>query len=137
MTFQELDELLINGFHDALLENVTMNYVDRRLCLDLYFCLGEVEPHERREVYRPARVTFENVAYLVIEPPDVSRPWSRSGRIRIDAGSGTPSQSQSIVPSAPVGTSAAWVYLNELNRFLLFASASASLEWTGPEENWA
>jgi len=70
----------------------------------------------------------------VIEPPDANYPWSKPGTIRIDAGSGTPSQSESVVPKAPAGASVAWIYLEELNRFMLYAAESAELEWTGDEE---
>ena len=135
MNFHELEDSLPNGFHDAELKSVTMNYVNRTLCLDMYVFIGELDSPEMREVYRPARITLENVAYFVIESPDESRPWNRPGAIRIDTGLGTPSQSQNLVPGAPAKTIASWIYLNELNRFILFAAESAILEWTGQEEN--
>jgi hypothetical protein len=87
----------------------------------------------RRELYRPARLTLDDVAFLVIEPPDVNYPWLKAGALRIDAGEGQPPQSSSTLPVAPAGTRTTWMYLGELNRFLLFSAGSASLEWSGPE----
>jgi hypothetical protein len=88
-----------------------------------------------REMYRPARLTFDDVAFVVIEPPDTSYAWLKPGPVRIDAGEGQPKQSSSTLPETPEGTSLTWVYLGELNTFLLFAAGNVSLEWTGPDQN--
>jgi hypothetical protein len=135
MTFQEVAVSLPNGFHDAELQRFEMDYVQRLLQFDLVVWIGDMDDKRRRELYRPARVTFESVGFLVIEPPDTSSPWLKPGRIKIDAGDGQPPQSVSALPNAPAGTSIMWLYLGEVNRFLLFSAGNASLEWTGPEEN--
>jgi hypothetical protein len=85
---------------------------------------------------RPALVSIVGVAFLVLEPPDTNYSWKKAGTIRIDTGEGVPKESSSKVPKAPHGASITWMYLEGLNRFLLFAGGEASLEWTGPEENW-
>ena len=135
MTFEEVAASLPNGFHDAELQRFEMDYVHRTLRFDLVVWIGNMDDSRRRELYRPARLTLDDVAFLVIEPPDVNYPWLKAGRIRIEAGEGQPPQSSSALPAAPAGTQTAWMYLGELNRFLLFSSGSASLEWTGSEEN--
>ncbi len=135
MTFQEAAESLPNGFHDAELLRFEMDYVRRKLQFDLLVWIGDMDDLRRRELYRPTRLTLDDVAFLVIEPPDPAYPWHQPGPIRIDAGEGQPKQSSSSVPSAPKGTSMTWMYLEGLNRFLLFAAGNASIEWTGPEEN--
>ena len=135
MSFEEVAASLPNGFHDAELQRFEMDYVHRTLRFDLVVWIGNMDDSRRRELYRPARLTLDDVAFLVIEPPDVNYPWLKAGRIRIDVGEGQPPQSSSTLPAAPAGTQTAWMYLGELNRFLLFSAGSASLEWTGPEEN--
>ena len=135
MTFKQAAESLPNGFHDAELRRFEMDYVRRRLEFDLDIWIGDMDDEQARELYRPAQLVFGDVAFLVIEAPDVSYPWSKPGPIRIDAGEGQPAQSSSSLPNAPVGTSVVWMYLEELNRFLLFAAGDASLHWTGPEQN--
>jgi hypothetical protein len=133
MTFAEAASSLPNGFHDAELQLFEMDYVHRTLRFDLLVWIGDMDDSRRRELYRPARLTLDDVAFLVIEPPDVNYPWSKAGRIRIDAGEGQPPQSSSSLPVAPAGTRTTWVYLGEMNTFVLFSSGNASLEWTGPE----
>jgi hypothetical protein len=133
MTFAEAASSLPNGFHDAELQRFEMDYVHRTLRFDLVVWMGNMDGSPYRELYRPARLTLDDVAFLVIEPPDVNYPWLKAGRIRIDAGEGQPPQSSSTLPVAPAGARTTWVYLGEMNTFLLFSSGNASLEWTGPE----
>jgi hypothetical protein len=135
MTFDEVAASLPNGFHDAELQRFEMDYVLRTLRFDLVVWIGNLDDPGRRELYRPARLTLDDVAFLVIEPPDVNYPSLTAGRIRIDAGEGQPPQSSSTLPVAPAGTRTTWIYLEELNTFLLFAAGNASLEWTGSEVN--
>ena len=135
MTFQELAASLPNGFHDAELQRLEMDYVHRQLRFDLVVWIGDMDASGGRELYRPARVTLDDVAFLVIEPPNTGYPWLDAGPIRIDAGEGQPHQSSSALPSAPAGTSISWMYLEQLNRFLLFAAGNVAFEWTGPQEN--
>jgi hypothetical protein len=110
-----------------------MDYVGRKLRFDLILWIGRMEDVQAKELYRPARLILEKVAFIVIEPPDESYPWLEPGTIRIDVGEGQPRQSSTSIPSAPAGASTSWMYINELNSFLLFAAGDASLEWTGPE----
>jgi hypothetical protein len=135
MTFRDVVASLPNGFHDAELQRFEMDYVHRLLRLDLAVWIGDMDDERARELYRPARLTLDSVAFLAIEPPDTNYPWLTPGPIRIDAGEGLPSQSSSELPSAPAGTSIAWVYLGEVNRYLFFSAGTALLEWTGPEQN--
>ena len=133
MTFKEVAASLPNGFHDAELQRFEMDYVHRTLRFDLLVWIGDMDDPRRRELYRQACLTLDDVAFLVIEPPDVTYPWLKAGRIRIDAGEGQPPQSSSTLPVAPAGTRTTRIYLGELNTFLLFSAGNASLEWTGPE----
>ena len=133
MTLEEVAASLPNGFHDAELQRFEMDYVHRTLRFDLVVWIGD--DSRGRETYRSTRLTLDDVAFLVIEPPDTNYPWITPGPIRIDAGEGQPAQSSSTLPTAPPGTHTAWVYLEQMNRYLLFATSSASLEWTGPEQD--
>lgn len=140
MTFNELAYTLPNGFHDAELHRIEMDYLTRTLRLHLVVWIGDMDDPPRREAYRPALVTLKDVAYLIIEPPDFEvrqqgeYPWRERGNIRIDAGEGPVSESNTIVPPAPEGTTANWMYIDDFNRYLFFAAGDSSLEWTGAEE---
>lgn len=132
MRFADLLASLPNGLHDAQLRRFEMDYNRRELTFDLDVWIGNMNA-DVRELYRPARLRLENVAYLVIEPPHPDYPWDEPGEIRIDAGVGQPTQSSSKLPDAPDDASVAWMYLEDLNTFLVFAAGSASLDWSGPE----
>ena len=84
MTFEEVAASLPNGFHDAELQRFEMDYVHRTLRFDLAIWIGDMDDSRRRELYRPARLTLDDVAFLVIEPPDINYPWLKAGPIRID-----------------------------------------------------
>ena len=135
MTFRQLIASLPNGLHDAELRRFEMDYMRRRLQLDLSLWVGDMRGPGDRETYRPAHLNFDEVAFLIIESPDAKHPSLESGAIRIDAGEGQPAQSKSKLPGAPANTSIIWVYLEEPNTFLLFAAGDASLEWTGAAKN--
>ncbi len=134
MNFNELDRTLPNGFHDASLRHFEMDYVNHTLKFDLDVDIGT--PEEAQDFYRPARITVENVAFLVVEPPYARDDWREAGSIRIDTGEGVPDNSKSVVTNVPRGTSTTWIYLSEMNSFIIFAGGSASLEWTGPKAPW-
>ncbi len=135
MNFQELTRTLPNGFHDSELRNFEMDYVHRRLHLDLDVWIGEMKNADKREFYRPARLSLDKVAFLIIEPPDTTYDWLDPGSIPIDTGEGCPKQSSCSVPPIPAGSFSAYFYLGELNSFLHVAAERASLEWTGLEED--
>ena len=135
MTFQEAAASIPNGFHDAELLRFEMDYVHQKLQFDLVVWIGDMDVPRRRELYRSARLSLDDVAFLVIEPPDLTYPRLKAGPIRIDTVEGQPRQGATALPIAPAGTSTTWMYLGDLNGFLLFSAGNASLEWTGPEEN--
>jgi hypothetical protein len=45
------------------------------LQFDLVVWIGDMDDSRRRELYRPACLTVDDVAFLVIEPPDINYPW--------------------------------------------------------------
>jgi hypothetical protein len=66
-----------------------MHYIQRRMQFDLVVWIGDMDDSVRRELYRPARLTVDDVAFLVIEPPDDGAGLAlKGGPIRIDAGQG-------------------------------------------------
>jgi hypothetical protein len=67
MTFDEVASSRPNGFHDAELQRFEMDNVHRTLRFDLVVWIGNMDDSRRRELYRPARLTVDDVAFLVIE----------------------------------------------------------------------
>ena len=79
------------------------------------------------------RLTLDDVAFLVVEPPDVDSPSLRAGAHQ----NRRRRRSASAEFNHPSGRTGGYPddvdVLGELNRFLLFSAGNASLEWTGPE----
>jgi hypothetical protein len=119
MTFEEAAASLPNGFPDAELQSFGMDHVQRKLQFGLVVWIGDLDDSRRREIYRPARLTVDDAAFLVIEPPGGNDRFLNAGPIRIDAGQGRPRQSSSSLPDLSAGLPITWIYLGERNAFLL------------------
>ena len=133
MNLIELADTLPNGFHDAEVHSFEMDYVGRVLRFRLEVWIGQMEDEARRELYRLADLTLQEVAYLAIEPPGPGAEWREAGVVCVDVGPGQPAKAAFLVPEAPPGTTAAWFFLLDLNCFLHCAAATAKLQWVGEE----
>jgi len=134
MTLDEIAATLPNGFHDAELQTVAIDYPtsEARLILDLW--IGDMGGTEaERESYRLAEVTLSGLAFWISEPPDARYPYSDIGAHRIDIGSVDTLKSKrpAELPPAPIGTFTNWIYVTDWNAFIYFAAKRASLEWRG------
>jgi hypothetical protein len=131
----ELAKSLPNGFHDSELRRFEMDYTTRQVTCDLDVWIGRLSTPGERELYRSARLTLGGVAYFSIDPPDERDPWLRPGPVTIDAGIGEPVRGPFKSPAPPVGSFRGYFYVGELNAFVHFVAAEASLEWRGNVEN--
>jgi hypothetical protein len=88
MTLEELADTLPNGFHDAQVSSVSIDYVEReaRLNIDLWVGVPS-EDEELREAYREGELKLSGLLYWVIEPPDANYLYGKSKQLRVDAGS--------------------------------------------------
>lgn len=111
-----------------------MDYVQRKLTIELVIMLGYTAGENEPCRYRPARVTVTEVAFVILPSPDTTNPsWMKPGSIQIDTYEGVPEGFSDEVPEAPKGTQITSVFLNEMNQHLIFAAGEAVLEWTGKE----
>src|SRR5579862_8230738 len=81
MTFEELDALYPNGFVDAYLEKVSLDYQKRTAELRILLRGNPPESPLARE-YRPALLVLRSFYYFVIEPPDNDHFLIQSGQYR-------------------------------------------------------
>lgn len=134
MTVDELLDSLPNGLHDAELRRIDFDYVQREFRFEVDVWVGNLERPGEAEAYRTARIAVLGADYLIIESPDENYPWREPGSIRIDVGAGLPPQMSTVPPRATVASTGYWMYLESLNRFLLFSGREASLEWLTPTQ---
>jgi hypothetical protein len=123
LTFQELATSLPNGFHDAELRKVHIDYEGQQVILDLNLdaSLNKNEP----ERYRRARVTFSGVVFVSIDPPaDATMEVSM-----ISVGSGQPMTAPSRLPDIPKDCFLCWVFVVGSNSFIRLAARSVTHQW--------
>lgn len=132
MHLADLEKTLPNGFHDAVLQAIDIDYASRcaRFRLRLLTGSPEAATESGRESRSSAVLTLRNVLYLVIEPP--RQQLSEAGKeLWIDAGpagaesAAAPAPGQSLPPHA----FAYWIFVHEWNSFIHFAATNAELTW--------
>ena len=78
MTFDQLDNELPNGFHDAELHALTIDYLNRSAVLRMAFDFGNPDGL-KREDYRIAELRISGLVFCVIDPPDPKYPYVPDG----------------------------------------------------------
>jgi hypothetical protein len=129
----DIENSLPNGFHDALLEGVSIDFVSKKAKLDLKMSIGnpDAETREGREAYKKAELHFHDLLYFVIDPPE-NLEFFNGKDLRIDAGDATDernSRSPKPLIALPKNAFAYWFFIVEANSFIHIAAMSASLRW--------
>jgi len=119
---------LPNGFHDAFLRRLVVDYVERRATLALNVWVGELEAatDAEREKYRPINVTISGLLWCIIEAPRTTDYGSADG-LWIDAGPVSSLKNKPAIPKVPDDAFAWWIFVREWNAFIYVAGADASL----------
>jgi hypothetical protein len=133
MTLRELSETLPNGFHDAVVHTVTLDYSKHEVKFDIAVWVGELgaKDEAKREAYRNGELILSGVAFCVIEPPDPTYPYDKKDGIIIDTGEvrslSKPPALQ--LPPVPEGLFLNWVYVREWNSFMYVVARNAQFLW--------
>lgn len=128
MTFEEMQDSLPNGLHDAGINSITVDYLHRKVIFDLKIWTS-VPDEEGPETHRRATLSFAPFLYCVIDPPDPRYPFATEGPSRIDAGSYR-SEDTELGPlraSLPEGAFACWFFVNSWNSFIHVAALNAEI----------
>ncbi|MCM3900340.1 MAG: hypothetical protein ND866_01395 [Pyrinomonadaceae bacterium] len=134
MTLEELADTLPDGFHDAQISSVSIDYIKReaKLIIDLSVGDPSSEKEELRDAYREGELKLSGLLYWVIEPPDANYPYRESKQLWVDAGAlGSASFKPSVkLPEPlPAGAFASWIFVQDWNSFMFIAAMDASLVW--------
>jgi hypothetical protein len=133
MTFQDLENSLPNGFHDAKLKSVSIDYVERLLTMQMEILVGTPEAKDRDE-YRNATLTVTGLYFYVIEPPAVNYPFITKHRpIRVSGDEGWPDSLTDLAASL-AQTNPAFTYhrffSDNWNSFIYVAADDVQLSWS-------
>jgi hypothetical protein len=134
MNLEQLEKSLPNGFHDAEVEFITVDYVSRKAVMKMQLSVGnpDAATSEEREVYKPVELHLSDVVYFVVEAPDPKYKYAEKKGLSVDAGrADEESAPASPVPieQLPAGASAYWFFVNDWNSFIHVAAMDASLQW--------
>jgi len=83
MTFEELDEKFPNGFDDAEVRLLTLDYRNRIARIELYL-RGNPPDSPGRDEYQAAVLVLNGFYYVVVEPPDVDHLWYPQRSIQVN-----------------------------------------------------
>ncbi len=130
MTLDGLAASLPNGFHDAELMTIAIDFIKREVRLTLDIWIGD---DKEREAYRQAEVTLSGLIFWVSEAPDSRYPYGEPRSLRIDAGSLTElhPEKRPTLPSIPQSAFSNWLFVVDWNAFIYVAAEDACLKWRG------
>jgi hypothetical protein len=131
---KEIENTLLNGFHDALLEGLSIDFAARSATMDIELWVGSLESsaEAEREARRKARLSLDDIIYLVIDPPDSKYLSLEKGSLWIDGGIHHEERSPSLpVPMEclPNDAFTRWFFVKDWNSFIYLAARGATFEW--------
>lgn len=125
MTIEELEDTLPNGFHDAFLVGIEVDFVEGKCSVMLDVDADDPDP----EVFRRVKLQLSGLCLFIADPPDLREPFS-SGSIWT---CGYPTSEQMLPnlelyrKSAPTGAFFYSFFLHHYNCFIHLAATDAEL----------
>ena len=132
MTFEEIDQELPNGFHDAKLRNISIDFVGRSVVIGIDLLVGL--PHTPNpEGYRAGALKVASSCLFFVEAPDPSYPFIPDGSaLNVDGDSvraGQSAQVDELLLVLPKNATLYRFFLKEWNSFLYLGGASVEVSW--------
>src|SRR4029077_16091838 len=127
---EQIEANLPNGFHDADVISIAINFSTRSLVLDMQLWVGDLDASDKssREERRRAKLTVTGLLFCAMEPPDARYLESRKMVIS-SCGEGTaPNRTKVFLGEIPDGNFLHWFYSSSSNSFVHIAAKDASLE---------
>lgn len=132
MTFEEIEQSLPNGFHDATLLQVTLDSVGRSATIKISVWVSLAADSDS-ELYRVGLLKAESISVFFLEPPDPSYEFVLDGRGLRASGNvvsfGQLPELDPLLRSLPSGASAYRFFLKDWNSFFYLAAGEATFAW--------
>ena len=137
MTWTELEQLLPNGFHDARLDEIGIDYRAKTAVFELEFWAvtewPESNPAEVPELYRRGRVTFSGLLACTLDVPNGEYQVPDASELWIDLVPRDVAVSEPLSwPEEPLPEgvfSRAFCFLNDAASFVHIAAQGIDFEW--------
>ncbi|MGH9758696.1 MAG: hypothetical protein ACRD4M_13235 [Candidatus Acidiferrales bacterium] len=135
MTFEELDALYPNGFDDAHVDSLQVDYQNRTAELKLSV-RGNPPDSPNEDEYQRAVLVLRGFYYFVIEPPDADHLWYPVRSIQMNCYPEDPSQFplfENLKPKLAAGAFCCRFYVHDWNSFIHIAAKDVQLSWAEVE----
>lgn len=139
MTFEDLDRDLPNGFHDAKIRNISIDFLGRSVSIGVDLLVG-LPDTKNPDDYRAGMLRLAEPYMFFVEPPDPTYPFVRRGRpVSVDGDPVRAGQNAAVdrlLPALPRDACVYRFFLEEWNSFLYLAGAGVEFSWDdgGPFE---
>jgi hypothetical protein len=132
MTFERVDAELPNGFHDAKLYGIVIDYVAGSAILRMDFWVGSMEGPNREE-YRPAELRVTGLYFCSMDVPDPTYRYVPHGSpLNVSGDLAKPDTSaafQELYRTLPPEVSCYRFFVHEWNSFIHIAATDAQVSW--------
>jgi hypothetical protein len=132
MNFEEIEQSLPNGFHDATLLQASLDSIASSATLKLSVHIS-LEGDTDRERYRVGILKATGVSLFFIEPPDPNYNFVLNGKgisVSGDAVSlGQVTELNALMSKLPTDATVYRLFLEEWNSFLYIAAREAMFMW--------
>lgn len=131
MTFEELDALYANGFDDAYIDGLHVDYQDRTAELRLNLRPNPPDSPSRDE-YQRAVLLLRGFYYFVIEAPDDDHLWYPVRSVQVNGYPEDASQFplfEHLKPKLPAGAFCCRFFVHDWNSFIHIAAKDAHFSW--------
>jgi hypothetical protein len=132
MTFEEVENTLPNGFHDAKIVRITLDYPAGILLMAMEILVGTPGEADQEE-YGPAELKANGLCFCFIDPPDPAYQFRPNGEALGVCGAEEPPDSPvigNLLNKLPEGVSAYRFYADEWNSFIHVAASDVQVSWS-------
>jgi hypothetical protein len=132
MTFEEFDHELPNGFHDAKLHDLSIDYVRGSAVLRMELDFGDPDGL-KTEDYKDGILRVSGLCFCSIDPPSHDHPYIPDGApLNVSGDPAKPDRFPSLEElsrTLPPGVSCYRFYVNEWNSFINIAAKDVQISW--------
>lgn len=142
MTLDEWDQELPNGFHDAYILSLQIDYAvgTAKFALALHTGWSD-DPEPERERYQNAEMLVTGLCFCSIDPPDPSYRFLPSGKGICVGGDPAQADHLPLLPGLaakfPTGTWCYRFFVHDWNAFIHIAAHDAQVTWIGEKPEHA
>jgi hypothetical protein len=136
VTLEELDGKLPNGFHDAKIFSLELDYAAGVAKFHLDLLVGwPDDPEPESQAYQEANLVVSGLCFCSIDPPYPTYPFLPNGKPISMSGDPAKSDHLAFLPDLaarfPGGTWCYRFFVRDWNAFIHVAGRDAKLTWVG------